>query len=265
MSTPAGPSIQYLWSPSYLVTVPAQDWAGKIQGHSDPAITKCFVTRIEHLKCQNGKEHEFLLITVQYGTGNHSSTTQLVTDRCVKDTGNDGTPRNSKRSSQILITGSFAPVSSHKTNPTVSSQSLPDTGADDRVYCGSIKRALTDLQPYSSLRTLKFQDTLPVTSLAVLLTIVCLEKPDYRPDESQCYWYANTIYAAASLLFHGSETVDAVHGKSRGTYMHIPISQSDSVATVAEKCRDALEKYKETTEATRNMVSIVVILHCCYA
>jgi hypothetical protein len=263
MSTPTGPPIRYLWSPSYQAIIPAEDWADSIKTNSDDRIAQCFVATMEQLKCQNGKEHEFLLVKVQYGTGNNSPTTRLVTDRCIKDVGSGG-HGNSKRSSQILIAGSAAPVSSHKIHSTPSPRSLPD--ADDRVYCGgSIQPALTDLHPYVSLRKLSFQNTFPVTSLAVLLTIVSLEKPNYRPDDSQCFWYANTIYAAALLLFRGTESEDLLYGRFRGTYLDFKIQQADSVQTVATKCRNELKKYKETREARRNTVSTAVVLHRCCA
>jgi len=240
--------------------VPAKDWAVHVQSDGNGPVAECFVTRIEHLKCENGKEHEFLLITVQHRTGNNRPTTQLVTDRCVRN-GCSNWLGDFKRSSQILSNGSSASTSSPRINSASPSPSLPEADADDRVHCGKIERPLEDLAPYKPLRTLEFHGaTFPVTSLAILLTIVSLERPEYRADEAQCYWYANTIYMAAFSLFHGAEKVDAVHGESRGKYLHVPIRQSDSVSTVTEKYDQALKDYKEQTETAKNTVSSSAML-----
>jgi hypothetical protein len=205
---------------------------------------------MEHRKRSNGKEHEFVQITVQHRSGFNRPTTQLITDRSVKE--DDTGVGDSKRTSSLLSTSSVAPVSSP---PLDSSSSMPPAAADDKVHCGSITRLLENLKTCVTLRTLIFNDeAFPITSLAVLLLAVCLDKPDYKANESQCYWYANTIYSAANLLFHGMETVDPIHDKSRGKYLRFSIRQSDSAQTVITKYHSSLELYKETAdEASSNI------------
>jgi hypothetical protein len=207
----------------------AKDWSIIIANDSNPALAECFIAEMEQGKRWDGKQHEFVQFSVQHGSGQNRPTTKLLTDRCIKD------DTDSKRTSSILSTSASAPVSSPPVDP---SSSMPPAGADDRVYCGNITHVLQKFTPFDTFRTVRFDDdSFSVKSLATLLRTVSLEEPDYKANENQCYWYADTVYSAAKELFHGTETIDPVHGKSRGKCFHIPIRQGKSIDAVVKKCR----------------------------
>ncbi|KIK77479.1 hypothetical protein PAXRUDRAFT_834975 [Paxillus rubicundulus Ve08.2h10] len=187
-----------------------------------PASQQCFVDRVAHCKCIDGKEHEFLLFSISHLPDKCKAT--VVAERTVCLSG-DGSTNTTKNHTAALSNGS--------PSSTPSFRSLP---ANDLVHFATSDTSSADklgsnLGRYRELRVLTYSTVTPPSAidLATLLQITSNVAASYLTYEHQCYWFAHTAFEALHILFPTERTGNE---KKCGTCGGVPIPKADSVDVV---------------------------------
>ncbi|KAI6037524.1 hypothetical protein EDC04DRAFT_3142098 [Pisolithus marmoratus] len=134
----------------------------------------------------------------------------------------------------------------------------PPRGAHDRVsYATRDSVAGAQLEGVHEkdrrIRMLTFPERVPLPSaneLATLLYVTSTLEPNYDIKETQCYWFAATVFWALKSLFEGVEQEIANH--RAGTTLGMQIASiKDSVEPVCKRYKEARATLAEEIEQKR--------------
>ncbi|KIJ12041.1 hypothetical protein PAXINDRAFT_171442 [Paxillus involutus ATCC 200175] len=229
MATPLPPSIPALFTPLHSNTPSwcnTSAWLQQLSHYHDSR--ECFVERVAHCKCTDGKEHEFLLFRISHLPNKCKAT--VIAERTVSLSG-DGSTNTTKNHTAALSNGS------HSCAPSF--RSLP---ANDIVHfatsdTSSAVKLESDFGKYRELRVLTYSTTTSPSAidLATLLQTTSNVAASYLMYEHQCYWFAHTAFEALYSLFPTERTGNE---KKVGTYSRVPIPKADSVDAVVTAYRE---------------------------
>ncbi|KAI5980649.1 hypothetical protein EDC04DRAFT_2171922 [Pisolithus marmoratus] len=132
----------------------------------------------------------------------------------------------------------------------------PPRGAHDRVsYATRDSVAGAQLEGVHEkdrrIRMLTFPERVPsANELATLLYVTSTLEPNYDIKETQCYWFAATVFWALKSLFEGVEQEIANH--RAGTTLGMQIASiKDSVEPVCKRFKEARATLAEEIEQQR--------------
>jgi len=191
------------------------------------------VAEIVHLKVKDGKQHEFLKVTVKHvSTGAEA---KFLADRDAQTSPED----HSRLGSQMYSR------SASDSTPSLSSSSTPNVPARDQVHVCNVKTDLAQFSPYIVLATLSFSPhSFPLVNLTILLKAVHRHAPDYTLKEHQCYWFAHAVFFTAKNLFGGVQTSNEID--SRGKWHRLVIRKEESEEAIKKEYEKAKVAFEET-------------------
>lgn len=188
----------------------------------------CPLDHIDYYKCVDGAKHEFLLFYFRHWTG--SSAEAAV---CAERTVERG--HGSRQSSDII------------------SPSSKETAATDRAFLlGSPDSAIQHLRDKAGrckkLCTLTFLPPSAPSALhvAAILCLVHRQAPAYNLYDSQCYWYADSVWMSLKRIFPQNEESCKDHNARNHYYSVGGLGQSS--ATVEAVCADYPEEWRKTVD-----------------
>ncbi|KAF8838414.1 hypothetical protein BDN67DRAFT_879348, partial [Paxillus ammoniavirescens] len=160
-----------------------------------PDSRQCFVERVAHCKCTDGKEHEFLLFRISHQPDKCKAT--VIAERTVCLSG-DGSTHTIKNHTAVLSNGSPSCAPSFRSLPAsdLVHFATSDTSSADKLE--------SDFGKYRELRVLTYGTTATspsVIDLATLLQTTSNMAALYLMYEHQCYWFAHTAFEALHSLF----------------------------------------------------------------
>ncbi|KAI5987277.1 hypothetical protein F5J12DRAFT_930230 [Pisolithus orientalis] len=127
--------------------------------------------------------------------------------------------------------------------------------AYDRVYFARVlvqqalgwRRCATGLD-LSVLYRLPAQ-SLPANELATLLYVTSAQEPKYAIAQTQCYWFATTVFDALKMLYKGSEQDPMPH--LGGTICGVPVDFKASREEKKEQRQREREQRQAVEEAMK--------------
>lgn len=233
MSTPPVIDVTYLIAPTANSPFThAKTWLQLIKGTraSDcPLPEHLIVTSIRHIKSRVRKQHERLLIHIHNPVGGRES--WIISDRCYAQAASDQSTSSSLPSTP--------PANSISTsNSTIVSGISVD--ADDRVWFSiegeTSSMAYTRLiGTDDTLCQFNFEEKMSVAQLAFLFDAVHAHDCLYNLWETQCYWYANTVWRVIAEGWKGTVSHDELQ-EQRGKFKDkpIPMTESDPATLLAD-------------------------------
>jgi len=175
---------------------------------------------------KDGKQHEFLKVTVKHVATGAEAT--FLADRDAQTSPEDRQLQHSRLGSQMYSR------SASDLTPSLSSSSMPNVPARDRVHMCNIKTDLAWFSPYIVLATLSFlPHSFPLVDLAILLKAVHRHAPDYTLKQHQCYWFAHAVFFTAKNLFGGVQTSNEID--SRGKWRRLVIRKEESEEAIQKE------------------------------
>jgi hypothetical protein len=223
------PDIPFLF-PDGLTRMDVLPWAQAmtiLDHHEDP----CYVEKIEYCKCQNGKQHEFLLVAISHGTTGRI--TEIVVDRSPKPPPTTGN-QSSSRTAQM------------------SSSSIP---ANDQVVIkGSTDQSqlTSPFIPFDTIATLTFGVRPALLDFATALVVIHQHASTYNPVDHQCYWFANTIWGVFSKAKYGPQIREGDRWDRRGMYSSISIGKDSQIA-IEDNLQNALLRVQQEANIRRGL------------
>ncbi|KAI5983447.1 hypothetical protein F5J12DRAFT_916469 [Pisolithus orientalis] len=216
--------------------------------HNNPLMLDCQVIRVSWYKKRKEVEHEFLRFDISSpenqhtsiviaersgggvrstnsGTSAHIHTTQVSdtiaqTDTAVDTTVSPLTP---------LETSALSPDASNSTGSSANENSpLSKQDAYDRVYFACILVQ----QAFGAKPT--------ANELATLLYVTLAQEPKYNLQDTQCYWFATTVFDTLKMLYKGAKPDPTPH--LGGTICGVPV---DVKASGEEVCAKLKQEQKE--------------------
>lgn len=182
------------------------------------------ITDARYMKCSEGWEHEFLVLTL-----------------------NDKS-RPSHRCYAIV----------ERQNPLLDDPNPPETerlrAADNIVmYHDSTFSCRPEL--IKTLRFLKFTDSeFTLEKLIVLANTVSKNTPEYNTIHSQCFWYASSIWAVVKLEFSPEETVtELAHFQGTSRVFKVPLGHGPGVAEERSPIRIRSEYHSAWNQFDRDI------------
>jgi hypothetical protein len=196
------------------------------------SYTQCFLYRIDHYKCTQAVEHEFLVLHFTHWD-NPAATAAICVDRSVNVT------------------------AGHSSGMITPSSTSSENRAEDIIEligCASslnVKSCLT--AKYRSFKlnsSLSFpsQSTRPsALHVAVLLFQVNQQAIHYNLLSAQCYWFGHTVFKSLQTLF-GQEGEEVFEPDTRGHLGPIPVFKpsQDGVNDVNIICDGFWQAYEQT-------------------
>lgn len=190
-------------------------WASIIK--SRPAyVHGADIQKIEHYKCTDGFEHEYLAMHIKHPLNDAASGRKIVifVERTV-------TP---SISNLFLSSPTSPPPIPANDIISISSPNVPDP----------IKFITENHKSHILISYLEFDNNPPTdTDLSRLLDFVAQEHPQYDL-KFQCYWLASFLYDAFQDLFKGKSN-DTEHASKRGHFGKVPAPSKDKWANLKAK------------------------------
>jgi hypothetical protein len=206
MSAPR-PDLIHLF-PRGKYVLPIIAWATNIRDYGPSE--ECLINQVIHCKCKRGKEHEFLLVHALHQRSGR--TVIMATDRSPES----DLQAASKTERKSIISSN-------------------DVDAYDRVflsYDGTEGTVTKDFEPFEKLQTLTFIYDLPtLLQFTVILTVVNHHAPQYSLYETQCFWFARSVWTLLKEVFPESAREDNP-SKRASSYFGFPIPQRDSISSL---------------------------------
>jgi hypothetical protein len=167
-------------------------------------------------KVTNKKEHEFILFYFHHWEPSEPATAVLVVDRTVdpnttaravqdSQLSQPGLAARAARSSGI-ISPSASPISAYDAVVTIPNESSITPFLKHRYHS------------YHQLLTLDFSAASlhpSATEISILLSVISRHAPKYDLYQTQCFWYASTIWEATTRLFPGCQEWSITMGALR--------------------------------------------------
>jgi hypothetical protein len=203
--------------------------------------TNCYMFKIDHYKCLQRVEHEFLVL--HFAHWDHPAATAAI---CVD------------RSVNVTV--------GHSSGMITPSSTSSENHAEDIVEligCASslnIKTCLTaKFKSFNLISSLSFpsQSTAPsALHVAVLLFEVNQQAVHYNLLSTQCYWFGHTVFKSLQTLF-GQEGEEVFEPDTRGRFGPIPVFKpskddvSNDVKNICDGFWQAYEQCMKVVEARR--------------
>jgi len=182
-------------------------------------------------KATTDKEHEFVLFYFHHWKLAEPATAVLVVDRTVdldslESAENNGSAAHVTRSSGI-ISPSASQIPAHDSVVTMQNKTS--------IVSAFLKHRYGS---YNQLLTLEFPATSAppsATEISVLLSAIAQHAPNYHLYQTQCFWFASTIWEAVKQLFPDCHETTQNDGRSR--YLGLKVGVTDSVNDVCKEYR----------------------------
>ncbi|KAI5992496.1 hypothetical protein EDD15DRAFT_2271037 [Pisolithus albus] len=86
------------------------------------------------------------------------------------------------------------------------------------------------------IRTLKFHGVAPTANeIATLLYVTSKHEPKYLISNTQCYWFAATVFEALERIFFEAKANGTKHSRGKGKWHGIPVPTKESVDEVCNE------------------------------
>jgi hypothetical protein len=209
------PDAQIFLFPPAQESFGVKAWSALASQTEGIAISRtCRITHLIHYKSKIKKSHEHLLFHTQL----HADGQLLVGCFAV------GRYRDPDASTSAISLASIA---------TSSSLDSLDADANDRVYVpcngqeSKLPRSLRD--SIETIRTLIIPPKVKfvIADLAALLPVVSNAEKTYKPLSTQCYWFANVVYACINKGVPDCTEVLGTAFPQMAKHLHIPIPRKD--------------------------------------
>lgn len=204
--------------PNHSQSLEADSWATTIKT-IDHDKDVCYVSRIEYYKCIKGKEHEFLVASINHTPSGHTAT--VLMDRspeCVSTNGNQVEHASRKASSKV---------------PAHDQIRVQGTKAVNDVT--------HDFKPIILLATLTFTRPPSLLEFGLLLDVVHNHAPQYDVVYHQCYWYCDTTFRTLQNMKYEPNKVETKHWSKRGKYGPVWVGQ-DSLEAIEQEHAQAIDE-----------------------
>ncbi|KAI6156729.1 hypothetical protein BKA82DRAFT_4048847 [Pisolithus tinctorius] len=282
----AAPEIDGLFYEESYGFANALGWYSLIR--NNPLTSDCQVIKVGWYKMRKGVEHEFLRFDISSPDNQHTSIviaersgggvrspdsdatqaadTLAQTDTTVDATASPLTPPETSALSPDVgdPTASSAdesgPPLDKKTNTAQFAASFSSSSkrdACDRVYFATRISAAGDRVEEMCDRprlvcTLSFTGAKPTANeLATLLYVTSTQEPKHNLHDTQCHWFAATVFDALNILYEGAEQDPTPH--QAGTICGGPVDFKASGEEVYAKYRDARAALAEKIEQQRRL------------
>ncbi|KAI6156605.1 hypothetical protein BKA82DRAFT_4047887 [Pisolithus tinctorius] len=232
----AAPEIDGLFYEDSYGFANALGWYSLIR--NNPLTSDCQVIKVGWYKMRKGVEHEFLRFDISSPDNQHTSI--VIAER------SGGGVRSPDSGSSARIPQFAASFSS-------SSKRY----ACDRVYFATRISAAGDRVEEMCDRprlvcTLSFTGAKPTANeLATLLYVTSAQEPKHNLHDTQCHWFAATVFDALNILYEGAEQDPTPH--QAGTICGVPVDFKASGEEVCAKYRDARAALAEKIEQQRRL------------
>ena len=207
-----------------------ESWALQIQAYAD--AEQCRITKVSFNKCTSHKEHEFLLVYYTYSDSSDHSESDgskgcLLANRSPHERPKRGAARHSSASAGSKNYLNASSPSAANDEVTVSPRES-DITLRDAVGL------------YDSMGDMIFQEPLSptVVDFTLLLMATNVLSPMYNLMETQCYWFAGTMWLVLHKQFNGTVAAGP-------TMQHASTYKGIQVANPNKKIEDVLKKYIE--------------------
>ncbi|KAG2342411.1 hypothetical protein BDR05DRAFT_964362 [Suillus weaverae] len=205
----------------------------RIDGDGKNNYMECFLYRIDHYKCSQTAEHEFLVLHFTHWDS-PAATAAICVDRSVRQSSGILTPSSSASSENYAI------------------DMIEPIGCASNL---NIKSCLTEkFKTFKHISSLSFrnQSTRPsALHVAVLLFQVNQHPINYHLLGAPCYWFGHAVCQSLQTLFgqEGEEEVFKSH--TRGQFGPIPVFKpsQDDVNVICDGFWDAYEQTMKVVEA----------------
>lgn len=206
--------------PDGNIATPVTEWwslmADYWDGGQENLYLKCSLRRIEFCKCSNGARHEFLVLFFGHWIDGSSAEAVICVDRTFKLRAQDD--NSSKQFPGLLSHSSSEP------SPALDSVSMVGSPHDAKL------RLIQSHGPYTTLCTLRFSPSSAPSALEVsaVLFLVHQQAPVYNLIDSQCFWFADTVWRSLKALFpRNQELCNVNNHNSRARYGGLTVGPSD--------------------------------------
>lgn len=197
---------------------------------------ECFLCRIDHYKCSQTVEHEFLVLHFTHWN-NPTVTAAICVDRSVDIT--------IRQSSGMLTSSSISSENAAK-------DMIELIGCASNLNVKSFLKEKYKSSGLNSSLSFPSQSTRPsALHVAVLLFQVNQHAINYNLLDAQCYWFGHTVFKSLQRLFgQGKEEVFEPDTRGRfGPILVLKQSQND----VNIICDGFWEAYEQTTKVVETL------------
>ncbi|KAI6022411.1 hypothetical protein BKA83DRAFT_4278359 [Pisolithus microcarpus] len=242
---------------------------------NNPDTSDCLVFEVGWYKMQNGVKHEFVrfdiyspdkvhkAIIIAERTGGSTGPDEDPDDATGADTTRDATtpPISSPDVAEDSPVGSADDSSSHvEEAPTKSpktkkkekgkvmrtGENISMSTSSPMAACDRASHATSDssaggvlenkYRKADCIRTLTFRGVAPTANeIATLLYVTSKHEPKYRIHETQCYWFAATVFEALECIFFEAKANGTKHSGGKGKWHGIPVPTKESVDEVCDE------------------------------
>ncbi|ETW86363.1 hypothetical protein HETIRDRAFT_308759 [Heterobasidion irregulare TC 32-1] len=214
-------------------------WADMILQRSAD-IPGAVIEKVEHYKCTDGFEHEFLAVHIDHPLNDAASGRKIVLFM-------ERTQRPSPLTILLSSTGSPPPIPA----TDVISISSPEV-------LDPIQYITNNHFRHVLISTLQFDDRRPTDrDLSDLVNFVAAEKPKYDL-KYQCYWFSSLIYDALRDIFGGQPT-DSEHAEMRGHFYGRKAPKSEGWAELKSRFKSSTST-PETIKSVSLFVRLSVLI-----
>ncbi|KAI6156748.1 hypothetical protein BKA82DRAFT_319750 [Pisolithus tinctorius] len=242
---------------------------------NNPLTSDCQVIGVSWYKKRKGAEHEFLRFDISSPDNQH--TCIVIAEKsggCVRSPNSDATQvADTLAQTDTEVDATTSPLTPPETSalsPDVGDSTKMNTAQIAASFCSGFERYACD-RVYVATRisaagawveekcdksrlvcTLSFTGAKPTAiELATLLYVTSAQEPKCNLHDTQCHWFAATVFDALNILYEGAEQDPTPH--RGGTICGVPVDFKASGEEVYAKYRDARAALSEEVEQQRRL------------